>query len=117
MPIEETTTYPNETSVGSGPFQAASVEDDGTIRMAQRTDTADPSAQVDQIVFRSYGYDEELGTALRDGEIDYATGLGIEQLRQAGAETFIHRGLRAPTPASRAWASTSTSRTPSSSRS
>ena len=96
VPIEETTTYPNETSVGSGPFQAASVEDDGTIRMA-RTETADPTMQVDQIVFRSFGSVEDLGTALREGEIDYATGLGIEQFREAGAETFI-RAVSAPDP-------------------
>jgi peptide/nickel transport system substrate-binding protein len=96
VPIEETTTYENLPSVGSGPFEAVTVEDDGTIRMA-RSEFTNSATDIDQIVFRTFDTQDELATALQDGEIDYATGLGIEEFREAGAETFI-RAVSAPDP-------------------
>ena len=95
VPIEETTTFENLPSVGSGPFQAVSNEN-GTMRMA-RSEFTNSETEIDQIVFRSFPSEDGLGRALRDGEIDYATGLGIEEFREAGAETFI-RAVSAPDP-------------------
>jgi len=96
VPIEETLTFENSPSVASGPFHAVSIEDDGTIRMA-RAEGAESTTEIDQIVFSSFGSQDELATALRDGQIDYATGLGVEQFREVGAETFI-RAVSAPDP-------------------
>ena len=96
VPIEETLTFENSPSVSSGPFHAVSLEDDGTIRMA-RAEGAEGTTEIDQIVFRSFGSQDELATALRDGQIDYAVGLGVEQFPEVGAETFI-RAVSAPDP-------------------
>ena len=95
VPIEETTTFENLPSVGSGPFEAVSNED-GTIKMA-RSEFTDSTSEIDQIVFRPFTSPDVLSSALREGRIDYATGLGIEEFREAGAETFI-RAVSAPDP-------------------
>lgn len=94
--IDETLTFENSPSVGSGPFRATGVSEDGVIRMT-RAETTESPTQVDEIVFRPYESQDALASALRDGAIDYATGLGVEQFRELGAGTFI-RGVSAPDP-------------------
>jgi len=69
--------FPNEESIGSGPFKLKEFKLDQYMWLVANEDYWDGRPYVDEVVFRNYGTEETMLMALQSGEIDVFDGGGI----------------------------------------
>jgi peptide/nickel transport system substrate-binding protein len=75
VPPEDTTTFPNEPLVGSGPFTLVEYRPGQFLRFEANPDYWAGGPQVDEVVMRVFGAEDAMVQALRKGEIDVVSSL------------------------------------------
>jgi peptide/nickel transport system substrate-binding protein len=91
VPAEETKTFENTPVVGSGPFQAVEWQKGQSARLEANPDYFRGAPNLDEIIFQFYDNDDTMVQALRNGEVDYISGIPINLFKslenQEGIET------------------------------
>ena len=113
VPADELKAFPNEPSVGTGPFQAIEWDRGQSVHLVKSDDYFGPEPAIDDIYFQIYDNDDTLVQALKRGEVDYIfnppTDLFLSLEGEPGIETvaspdpsFVELGLNVyePTPES-----------------
>jgi peptide/nickel transport system substrate-binding protein len=113
VPADELKSFPNEPSVGTGPFQAMEYVKGQSVRLVANPDYFKGAPTIDEIFFQFYDNHDTMVQALKRGEVDYiyqpATDLflslegeeGIEALASADpGYTELAFNMYEPTPES-----------------
>jgi peptide/nickel transport system substrate-binding protein len=91
VPPDETKTFPNEPAVGSGPFQAVEWKKGQYARLKVNPDYFRGAPKLDEIIFQFYDNDDTMVQALKNGDVDYISGIPINLFKslknQEGIET------------------------------
>jgi peptide/nickel transport system substrate-binding protein len=91
VPADETKSFPNEPAVGSGPFQAVEWKKGQYARLKVNPDYFRGAPELDEIIFQFYDNDDTMVQALKNGDVDYISGIPINLFKslkgQEGIET------------------------------
>jgi peptide/nickel transport system substrate-binding protein len=91
VPADETKTFENSPAIGSGPFQAVEWKKGQFARLEANPDYFRGAPQIDEVIFQFYDNDDTMVQALRNGEVDYISGIPINLFKslenQEGIET------------------------------
>jgi peptide/nickel transport system substrate-binding protein len=91
VPADETESFENEPAIGSGPFQAVEWRKGQFARLEANPDYFRGAPHVDEVIFQFYDNDDTMVQALRNGEVDYISGIPINLFKslenQEGIET------------------------------
>jgi len=91
VPPEETKSFKNEPAIGSGPFQAVEWKEGQFARLEANPDYFRGAPKIDEIIFQFYDNDDTMVQALKNGDVDYISGIPINLFRslenQDGIET------------------------------
>jgi peptide/nickel transport system substrate-binding protein len=91
VPPEETKSFKNEPVIGSGPFQAVEWKEGQFARLETNPDYFRGAPKLDEIIFQFYDNDDTMVQALKNGDVDYISGIPINLFRslenQDGIET------------------------------
>jgi peptide/nickel transport system substrate-binding protein len=91
VPPEETKSFKNEPAIGSGPFQAVEWKEGQFARLETNPDYFRGAPKIDEIIFQFYDNDDTMVQALKNGDVDYISGIPINLFRslenQDGIET------------------------------
>jgi len=91
VPPDETKTFPNEPAIGSGPFQAVEWKKGQYARLKVNPDYFKGAPELDEIIFQFYDNDDTMVQALKNGDVDYISGIPINLFKslknQEGIET------------------------------
>jgi peptide/nickel transport system substrate-binding protein len=91
VPPEETKSFKNEPVIGSGPFQAVEWKEGQFARLETNPDYFRGAPKIDEIIFQFYDNDDTMVQALKNGDVDYISGIPINLFRslenQDGIET------------------------------
>ena len=91
VPADETKSFENEPAIGSGPFQAVEWRKGQFARLEANPDYFRGAPHVDEVIFQFYDNDDTMVQALRNGEVDYISGIPINLFKslenQEGIET------------------------------
>jgi peptide/nickel transport system substrate-binding protein len=77
VPADETKTFPNEPAIGSGPFQAVEWKKGQYARLEVNPDYFKGRPELDEIIFQFYDNDDTMVQALKNGDVDYISGIPI----------------------------------------
>lgn len=72
VPDDELKSFPNEPSIGTGPFQAVEWDRGQSVKLVKNPDYFGGEPAIDEIFFQLYDNDDTMVQALKRGEIDYA---------------------------------------------
>jgi peptide/nickel transport system substrate-binding protein len=91
IPADETKSFKNEPVIGSGPFQAVEWKEGQFARLKTNPDYFRGAPKIDEIIFQFYDNDDTMVQALKNGDVDYISGIPINLFRslenQDGIET------------------------------
>jgi peptide/nickel transport system substrate-binding protein len=91
VPPDETKTFPNQPAIGSGPFQAVEWKKGQYARLKVNPDYFRGRPKLDEIIFQFYDNDDTMVQALKNGDVDYISGIPINLFKslknQEGIET------------------------------
>jgi peptide/nickel transport system substrate-binding protein len=91
VPPEETKSFKNEPVIGSGPFQAVEWKEGQFARLETNPDYFRGAPKIDEIIFQFYDNDDTMVQALKNGDVDYISGIPINLFKslenQEGIET------------------------------
>jgi peptide/nickel transport system substrate-binding protein len=91
VPADETKTFENSPAIGSGPFQAVEWKKGQFARLEANPDYFRGAPTLDEVIFQFYDNDDTMVQALRNGEVDYISGIPINLFKslenQEGIET------------------------------
>ena len=91
VPPEETKSFKNEPVIGSGPFQAVEWKEGQFARLETNPDYFRGAPKLDEIIFQFYDNDDTMVQALKNGDVDYISGVPINLFKslenQEGIET------------------------------
>jgi peptide/nickel transport system substrate-binding protein len=92
IPVDELKSFPNEPSIGSGPFQALEYVKGQSVHLVANKDYFRGAPAIDEIFFQFYDNQDTMVQALQQGEVDYiynpATDLFLSLEDQEGIETL-----------------------------
>ena len=71
VPPEDLKAFPNEPSIGTGPFQAVEWDRGQFVKFVKNPDYFGGEAAIDEIYFQLYDNDDTMVQALKRGEVDY----------------------------------------------
>jgi peptide/nickel transport system substrate-binding protein len=71
VPPEELKAFPNEPSIGTGPFQAVEWDRGQSVKLVKNPDYFGEVPTIDEIYFQLYDNDDTMVQALKQGEVDY----------------------------------------------
>ena len=71
VPDDELKSFPNEPSIGTGPFQAIEWDRGQSVKLVKNPDYFGSEPAVDEIYFQLYDNDDTMVQALKRGEVDY----------------------------------------------
>jgi peptide/nickel transport system substrate-binding protein len=77
VPPDETKTFPNQPAIGSGPFQAVEWKKGQYARLKANPDYFRGAPKLDEIIFQFYDNDDTMVQALKNGDVDYISGIPI----------------------------------------
>jgi peptide/nickel transport system substrate-binding protein len=91
VPADETKTFKNSPAIGTGPFQAVEWKEGQSVRLEANPDYFRGAPHIDEIIFQLYDNDDTMVQALKNGEVDYISGIPINLFKslenQEGIET------------------------------
>jgi peptide/nickel transport system substrate-binding protein len=91
VPADETKTFENSPVIGSGPFQAVEWKKGQSVRLVANPDYFRGAPNLDEIIFQFYDNDDTMVQALKNGDVDYISGVPINLFKslenQEGIET------------------------------
>ena len=91
VPADETKSFENEPAIGSGPFQAVEWKKGQFARLEANPDYFRGAPRLDEVIFQFYDNDDTMVQALKNGEVDYISGIPINLFKslenQEGIET------------------------------
>jgi peptide/nickel transport system substrate-binding protein len=91
VPPDETKSFKNEPVIGSGPFQAVEWKEGQFARLEANPDYFRGAPHIDEIIFQFYDNDDTMVQALKNGDVDYISGIPINLFKslenQEGIET------------------------------
>jgi peptide/nickel transport system substrate-binding protein len=91
VPPDETKTFVNQPAIGSGPFQAVEWKKGQYARLKVNPDYFRGRPKLDEIIFQFYDNDDTMVQALKNGDVDYISGMPINLFKslknQEGIET------------------------------
>ncbi|MDQ3252130.1 MAG: ABC transporter substrate-binding protein [Actinomycetota bacterium] len=91
VPADETKTFENSPVIGSGPFQAVEWKKGQSARLVANPDYFRGAPNLDEIIFQFYDNDDTMVQALKNGDVDYISGIPINLFKslenQEGIET------------------------------
>jgi peptide/nickel transport system substrate-binding protein len=91
VPADETKSFENSPAIGSGPFQAVEWKKGQFARLEANPDYFRGAPTLDEVIFQFYDNDDTMVQALRNGEVDYISGIPINLFKslenQEGIET------------------------------
>jgi peptide/nickel transport system substrate-binding protein len=92
VPADELKSFPNEPSIGTGPFQAMEYVKGQSVRLEANKDYFGGEPTIDEIFFQFYDNHDTMVQALKRGEVDYiyqpATDLFLSLEGEEGIETL-----------------------------
>ena len=77
VPAAETKSFKNEPAIGSGPFQAVEWKEGQFARLEANPDYFGRRPELDEIIFQFYDNDDTMVQALKNGDVDYISGMPI----------------------------------------
>jgi peptide/nickel transport system substrate-binding protein len=89
IPADETKSFPNDSSIGSGPFQAVEWRRGQFLRLEANSDYFRGAPQVDEVIFQFYDNPDTMVQALKQGEVDYITGIPSRLFETLSAEEGV----------------------------
>jgi peptide/nickel transport system substrate-binding protein len=89
VPADETKSFENEPSIGSGPFQAVEWRKGQFLRLEANEDYFKGAPTVDEIVWNFYDNPDTMVQALKRGEVDYIDNPPISLFKQLETEPGI----------------------------
>jgi peptide/nickel transport system substrate-binding protein len=92
VPAKETKSFENEPTVGSGPFRAVEWRREQFVRLEANPNYFRGAPAVDEVIMQFYDNPDTMVQALKQGEVDYITGIPTRLFRtlegQQGIETL-----------------------------
>ncbi|MDQ4096183.1 MAG: ABC transporter substrate-binding protein [Actinomycetota bacterium] len=71
VPADELKAFPNEPSIGTGPFQAVEWDRGQSVKLVKNENYFGDVPEIDEIYFQLYDNDDTMVQALKRGEVDY----------------------------------------------
>ena len=71
VPADELKAFPNEPSIGTGPFQAVEWDRGQSVKLVKNDNYFGEEPAIDEIYFQLYDNDDTMVQALKRGEVDY----------------------------------------------
>jgi peptide/nickel transport system substrate-binding protein len=92
VPVDELKSFPNEPSIGTGPFQALEYVKGQSVHLVANKDYFRGAPTIDEIFFQFYDNQDTMVQALKRGEVDYlynpSTDLFLSLEGEEGIETL-----------------------------
>jgi len=97
VPEDETTSFKNDPTIGSGPFQAVEWRRGQFLRLEVNPDFYRGAPEVDEIIFQFYDNPDTMVQAFKQGEVDYIYGLPTRLFQSLDGEEGVET-LSSPAP-------------------
>lgn len=89
VPADETKSFENEPSIGSGPFQAIEWRKGQFVRLEANPDYFRGAPTIDEVIFQFYDNPDTMVQALKEGEVDYIYSPPINLFKSLESEENI----------------------------